>query len=129
MAEMMTNESGVLPTLISSGANLTEKAMAVPLGLIKTVRDEVFSTASASVDWVEGMSQSSFRIAREILKRVDLLSLAAVEGLDSIAGSFTRAVRESGVATGEMVSKTAASFASQTQMLEHASKQVTVPAA
>jgi hypothetical protein len=126
MAVMATNGVGVFMTLISSGANLTEKAVAVPLGFIKTVRDEVFGTASASVDWVEGLSQSSFRIAREILNRVDHLSLAAVEGLDSVVDSFTRAVRESGVATGEMVSKTAASLA---QASEPAPKQAPVPAA
>ena len=104
-------EQGVLMATMTCGANLTEKAMAVPLGAARAIRDEVFRATSAGVDFVEGINQSSFKIVREMLKRVDRLSLEAVDGLDSVAASVSRVIRGSSEAAGEMVSRTAASLA------------------
>jgi len=116
-------EQGVLMTTVTFGANLTEKAMGVPLGAARAVRDEVFRATFAAVDWVEGVNQSSFKIVREMLKRVDALSKEAVDGLDAMAGSMARVVRGSGEAAGEMVSKTAASL---TGTKEPSAKQIAV---
>jgi len=104
-------EQGVLMTTVTWGSNLTEKAMGVPLGAARAVRDEVFRATFSGVDWLEGINQSTFKVVREVLKRVDKLSQEAVDGLDSVAGSVSKVVRGSGEAAGEMVSRTAASLA------------------
>lgn len=103
-------EQGVVMTTVTWGTNMTEKAMALPLGTARTVRDEFFRATFAGVDWVEGLSQSYFKIVREMLQRVDKLSQETFDGLDSMAGSVSRVIRGSGEAAGEMVSKTAASL-------------------
>lgn len=116
-------EQGVLMTTVTFGANLTEKAMGVPLGAVRAVRDEVFRTTFAAVDWVEGVNQSSFKIVREMLKGIDGLSKEVVDGLNAMAGAMASVIRGSGEAAGEMVSKTAASL---TGTKEPSAKQIAV---
>ncbi len=119
------NEAGVFMTMVSAGANLTEKAMGVPLGVARTIRDELFRATYAGVDWVEGINQSSFKVmgggvnwveginqssfkvVREMLQRIDKLSQEAVEGLESVTGAVSRVIRGSGEAASEMVAQTA----------------------
>ena len=111
--------------MVSSGANLTEKAMGVPLGVARTIHDELFRASNAGMDWVEGINQSwfkamgagvdwaaginqsSFKVVREMLQRIDKLSLEAVESLESVTGAVTRVIRGSGEAASEMVAQTA----------------------
>jgi hypothetical protein len=104
-------EHGVLMTTVTLGSNLTEKAMAVPLGAARTTRDEIFRATFAGVDWVEGINQSSFKIVRETLQRMDKLSQEAVDGVEAVASSVSRVIRGSGEAAGELVAKTAAALA------------------
>ncbi|OFX23910.1 MAG: hypothetical protein A2V77_08895 [Anaeromyxobacter sp. RBG_16_69_14] len=89
-------DQGVVKTTVTWAANLTEKAMGVPLGAARTIRDEAFRAASAGVDWAEGINQASFRVAREMLQRMDKLSRDAVDGLESAAGAASRSIRGSG---------------------------------
>ena len=89
-------DEGVVKTTVTWGANLTEKAIGVPLGVARTVRDEVFRAASAGVDWAEGVNQASFKVVREMLQRMDKLSKEAVDGLESAAGAASRVIRGSG---------------------------------
>ena len=117
-------EQGVVMTMVTSGANLTEKAMAVPLGTTKVIRDEVFGATFAGLDWVEGMNQSSFKIVREMLQRMNKLSQEAVAGLDAVAGSVARVVRGSSEAAGEMVSRTAASLTGMNEVSQKAPSQM-----
>ncbi len=101
------SEVGVIMTMVSSGANLTEKAMGVPLGVARTIRDELFQATNAGVDWAEGINQSSFKVVREMVQRIDKLSQEAVDGLESVMGAVTRVIRGSGEAASEMVTQTA----------------------
>jgi hypothetical protein len=110
MADLAKNEAGVFMTVLGSGANLSEKAMGVPLGVTRTIRDELFRATFAGVDWVEGVQQSSFKVLREMLQRMDKLSQEAVDGLDAVTGAVSRTIRGSGEAAGMMVSRTAASL-------------------
>ncbi len=103
-------EQCVLMTTVKHGANLTEHVMGVPLGAARVIRDEAFRVTFAGVDWIEAINQSSFKIVRETLKRLEKLSQVAVDGLDAMATSVSRVVRGSGEAAGEMVSRTAASI-------------------
>ncbi|HTP28782.1 MAG TPA: hypothetical protein VMK12_24370 [Anaeromyxobacteraceae bacterium] len=103
-------EQGVLMTTVVWGANLTEKAIGVPLGAVRAIRDEAFHATFAGVDFAEAVSLSSFKILRETLQRVDKLSQEMVDGLDLVAASVTRVIRGSGEAAGEMVLKTTASI-------------------
>jgi hypothetical protein len=119
-------EQGVLMTTMAWGANLTETAMAIPVGGARALRDEVFRATFAGVDWVEGMNQSAFKVLRETLKRVDKLSQEGVNGLDAVTGAIARVIRGSGEAAGEMVSRTAATLAGTN---EPAGKQIVVPSA
>ena len=123
MAEL--DGAGVFTAMVSSGANLTEKAMDVPLGVARTIRDELFRATYAGVDWVEGIhqsslkavsggvewvvgvNQSSFKVVREMLQRMDKLFQGAVEGLDSVAAAVTRVVRGSGETASDLVAQTA----------------------
>ncbi len=89
-------DQGVVKTTATWAANLTEKAMGVPLGAARTIRDEAFRAASAGVDWAEGINQASFRVAREMLQRMDKLSRDAVDGLESAASAASKAIRGSG---------------------------------
>ncbi len=103
-------EGGVFMTTVTWGANLAEKGMAGPLGVGRTIRDELFRATYAGVDWVEGTNQSAFKVARELIQRMDKLSVEALQGAESLASAVSRAIRGSGEAAGEMVSKTAASL-------------------
>ncbi len=94
-------------TLVTSSANLTEKAI---FDVLKSLRVEFFRATNAGVDWIEGTQQSSFRVAREVVLRVDKLSQEALEGLESVAMSVSRAIRRSGEAASEMVSRTTESL-------------------
>ena len=102
-------DQGVVKTTVTWGADLTEKAMGVPLGVARTIRDEMFRAASAGVDWAEGINQSSFKVVREMLQRMDKLSKEAVDGLESLASTASRVIRGSG--EGEVVPKAAAAEA------------------
>jgi hypothetical protein len=119
-------EQGVLMTTMAWGANLTETAMAIPVGTARAIRDEIFRATYAGVDMVEGFNQSSFKVLREMIKRMDRFSQEGINGLDALAGSLARVIRGSGEAAGEMVSKTAASLAGSN---EPPSKQLVVPSA
>ncbi len=103
-------EQNVFMTAMTYGANLTEKAVGVPLVTARAIRDEFFRATFAYIDWLEGLNQSPFKVAREALKGVDKLSHEALDSLDAMAGSVVRVLRGSGEAAGEMVSKTAASL-------------------
>ncbi len=103
-------EAGVLMTMVTSSANLTEKAIGASFDVLKSLRGELFRATNAGIDWIEGMQQSSFRVAREVVIRVDKLSQETVEGLESVAMSVSRAIRGSGEAASEMVSRTAESL-------------------
>ncbi len=103
-------EAGVLMTVVTSGADLTDKAVGGTFDVARTVRAELFRATSAGIDWVEGTQQSSFRIVREAVMRVDKLSQGMVEGLEAVAMAVSRAIRGSGEAAGEMVSRTAESL-------------------
>jgi hypothetical protein len=91
-------------------ANLLEKALALPVGVARMSRDEVFRAVYAGIDWVEGLNQSSFKIVREAVRQVDQLSRLATDDVESLVGTFAKAVRGSGETAGELVSKTAVSF-------------------
>ncbi len=119
-------EQNMFMTTMTWGANLTEKALGVPLGAVRTIREEMFRATFAGIDWMEGINHSYFKVVRETFKRMDHLSQEAVDGLDSVAGSFSRIVRGSGEAAGEMVSRTAASLAG---MNETSPKQAIVASA
>jgi hypothetical protein len=119
-------EQGVVMTTVTWGANLTEKSIAVPLGAAKAARDEVFRATFSGVDWLEGITQSSFKIVREVLKRVDKLSQEVVDGLELVAGSVSRVIRGSSEAAGEMVSRTATTL---TATNEPSQKSIVVPSA
>jgi len=110
MSQPAKDEGGVFRTMVLSGANLTEKAMGVPVGVTRTVRDEVSRAVHAQVDWLEGVSQSSFKVMREMLQRIDNFSEEAVDGLESVTIAVSKVVRGSGEAASEMVSRTAASL-------------------
>lgn len=97
-------------TMVTSSANLTEKAIGGSFDVMKAVRGELFRASNAGIDWIEGLQQSSFRVAREVVLRVDKLSQEMVEGLESVAMSCSRAIRGSGEAASEMVSRTAESL-------------------
>ncbi len=103
-------EAGVFVTMVTSSADLAEKAVGGSFSVLMTGRDELFRATNAGIDWVEGTQQSSFRIAREAVLRVDKLSQEMVEGLESVAMAVSRAIRESGEAASEMVSRTAESL-------------------
>jgi hypothetical protein len=107
MADLAKSGAGVFVAMVSMGTNLTEKAMGIPLGLVKTVRDEVFRATYAGVDFIEGLNQSSFKVVRDVLQRVDKLSQEAVTGLESVTGSVTKVIRGSGDVASEFVSQTA----------------------
>jgi hypothetical protein len=89
-------DQGVVKATVTWAANLTEKAMIAPLGAARTIRDEVFRAASAGVDWAEGINQSSFKVVRDALQRMDKLSREAVDGLESAASAASRAIRGKG---------------------------------
>ncbi len=103
-------EQNVFMTAMTYGANLTEKAVGVPLVTSRAIRDEVFRATFAYIDWLEGLNQAPFKVAREMLKGVDKLSQETLDSLNAMAGSVVRVLRGSGEAAGEMVSKTAASL-------------------
>jgi len=103
MAELVKSGAGVFVAMVSSGTKLTERAMGIPLGVIRTVRDEAFRATYAGVDWIEGVNQSSFRVAREVLQRIDKLTQEAVTGLETVTGSLTNVIRGSGEAASEMI--------------------------
>ena len=77
----------------------------------RAIRDELFRATYTGVDWVEGINQSSFKVVREMVLRVDKLSQEAVDGLDSVTGAVSKVIRGSGEAASEMVSRTASSLA------------------
>jgi len=125
MAELPKDGAGVFMTMVSSSANLTEKAMGVPLGVARTLRDELFRTTYAGVDlvegvnqssfkamgagveWAQGINQSSFKIVREMIQRLDKMSQEAVDGLELVTGAFSKVIRGSGEATSDMIAQTA----------------------
>ena len=107
MADLAKSGAGVFVAMVSMGTNLTEKAMGIPIGMVKTVRDEVFRATYAGVDFVEGLNQSSFKVVRDVLQRVDKLSQEAVSGLEAVTGSVTKVIRGSGDAASEFVSQSA----------------------
>jgi len=110
MSQLAKGEGGMFRTMVMSGTNLTEKAMGVPVGVSRIVRDEVSHTVNAQVDWLEGVSQSSFKVVREMLQRIDKLSEEAVDGLESLTIAVSKLIRGSGEAASEMVSRTAVSL-------------------
>jgi hypothetical protein len=100
----------VEPPTFARATNLLEKALALPVGVARMSRDEVFRAVYAGIDWVEGLNQSSFKIVREAVRQVDQLSRLAMDDVDSLVGTFAKAVRGSGETAGELVSKTAVSL-------------------
>jgi hypothetical protein len=95
---------------VAWAANLLERALAIPIGVARMSRDEVFRAVYAGIDWVEGLNQSSFKIARESVRQVDQLSRLAMEDLESLVGTFGKAIRGSSETAGDLVSKTAVSL-------------------
>jgi hypothetical protein len=107
---LTTVEGGVLHvTAVDWAANVLEKSLGIPLGAGRLIRDEVFRATYAGIEWVEAINQSSFKVAREVVKRSDKLSLEAIDGFELVLNALSRIVRGSGEAAGEMVAKTAAS--------------------
>ena len=85
-------DRGVLMTAVTRSAKLAEQAMAVPVGVTRTIRDEVFRVTFAGVDRVEEFNRSTLKVARDVLERADKLSLDAVRGLESAVGSLSKAI-------------------------------------
>jgi len=121
MANPRKNVADVLTTMVSSGTNLTDKMMGVPLSVARMTREELFRVAYAGVEWMEGinqscfkvvngavnwmegMNQSSFKVVRELLQRIDKLSQEAVEGLEAVTDAFSDIIKGSGEAARDMV--------------------------
>ncbi len=103
-------EAGIHGKGVVWTANLAEKAVAIPLGMGRVARGEMFRAAYAGVDWLESVNQAQFKVLRELVHRVDLLTLEVVEALESVATAGTGVVRDAGHAAGEMVSRTAAAL-------------------
>jgi hypothetical protein len=118
MSESMTAEVRPLSTAgsvtetpaVAWAANLAEKALGVPVFVVRISRDELFRAAYTGIDWLEGINQSSFKVARETVRQIDQLSRQAVGDVESLVGAFAKAIRGSGEAAGDMVSKTAVSL-------------------
>ena len=81
------SEGGVHTTAVAWGANLAEKALAIPIGVGRAARNEAFRAVYAGIDWVEGTNQAAFKIVRQLVQRLDELSLEFVEGLESVASA------------------------------------------
>jgi len=79
-------------TAVTRSAKLAEQAMAVPVGVTRTIRDEVFRVTFAGVDRVEEFNRSTLKVARDVLERADKLSQDAVRGLESAVGSLSKAI-------------------------------------
>jgi hypothetical protein len=107
--EMDMTDRGVLMTAAARGAKLAEKAMEVPLGVARTVRESVFRATFAGVDGAERFTQSSLKVAREALQRADKLSQDAMRGLESAAASVSGALRGPSETAEEAVPKPAPS--------------------
>ena len=103
-------EAGVVMAVVTSGSNLTEKAIGGGLHVVKTVRGELFRATSAGIDWIETVQHSAFKVVREAVLRADGLSQEAVGGVESVAMAITRTIRGSGEAVGDVVSRTAESL-------------------
>ena len=102
--------AGVLMTVVAVASDLTEQSLAGSLGIVRTLRGELFRAAHGAVDWVESLQQAPFKVVRAGLETADKLSSEAIGGVESIAMSVTRVIRGSGQAAGEMLSRTSESI-------------------
>jgi hypothetical protein len=100
-------EAGVLVTIVTSSSNLIEKSAASGFDVVKMVRGELFRSAAAGIDWLEAMHHSAFKIVRETIRRLDVLSGDSVEGVESVTTAVICAIRGSSEAVGGLASTAA----------------------
>jgi hypothetical protein len=103
-------DAGVLMTVVSVASDLTEQGLKGSLGIVRTVRSEVFRATHGAVDWVESLQQVPFKVVRAAVETADKLSSDVIDGAESVAMSVTKVIRGSGQAAGEMVSRTTESI-------------------
>lgn len=97
-------------TTVARTAKLTEKVIAIPLGTARVASTEMFRTVYAGIDVVEAMSQSQFKVMRELVHRVENLNQELIEMVESLATVSTGKLREFGESAGAIVTRTAAVF-------------------
>jgi hypothetical protein len=107
-----TTKEGPVPnaTVVGWAADLLQRSIALPVGVGRLIREEVIRAAYGAIDWLEGTSQSSFKVAREAVRQIDQLSREAVDGVEPIIDALAKSIRGSGEAAGEVVSRTAVSL-------------------
>jgi hypothetical protein len=110
MRSPKNGEAGVLLTVVSVASDLTEQGVKGSLGIVRTVRSEVFRATHGAVDWVESLQQVPFKVVRAAIETADKLSSDAIDGAESVAISLTKVLRGSGQAAGELVSRTSESI-------------------
>ena len=104
-------EEGVIVAMVTSGSNLTEKAVEGSFDVVKAARGELFRATVTGIDWIETLQHSVFKIVREAVLRGDGVSLEAVAGAEWVTMAILKAIRGSGEAVGDVVSRTAESLA------------------
>ena len=104
-------EDGVIVAMVTSGSNLTEKALEGSFDVVKAARGELFRATVTGIDWIETLQHSVFKIVREAVLRGDGVSLEAVAGAEWVTMAILKAIRGSSEAVGEVVSRTAESLA------------------
>lgn len=118
MAETMVKSEVVRPVstpeaveharpVVEWTANVTEKVLAIPLGMARVARAEAFRAAYSGVDWLESLNQAQFKVARELVHRIELVTLDVMQGAESLASATTGRIRGAGEAAGAVVARTA----------------------
>ncbi|HTT72414.1 MAG TPA: hypothetical protein VMG32_14405 [Anaeromyxobacteraceae bacterium] len=100
------DKAAAITTAVTTGANLTEQAMLSALGIVRVAHGEVFHIAHGALGWLESVQAAPFKVVREVVGRSEKLTLDALNGVENVALSLSRTLRESGEAAGEVVSRT-----------------------
>ena len=111
-------DRSVVMTWAARGGKLAEKAMGVPLGAAREIRERVFRATFAGVDGLERLNESSLKVAREALQRADKVSQDAIRAVEAAVASVSAAFPDSSEKPGEAVSKAAPSLVEAEELLK-----------
>jgi hypothetical protein len=107
---LRANDGGVFMSGVKLAADVVQGAVTGSFDVARAVRGEAFRLTNGLIDWTESVPTSAFKVAREIVTRLDDASRGTVDGMESVSLAVTGLLRVSGEAAGEMISRTTASI-------------------
>jgi len=117
---LRTGEGGVVIQGVGVGADVVQGAVTGTFGVAKAIRGEAFRLTNGLVDFAESVPTSGFKIVRELVTRLDDVSRAAVDGVESVSLAVTGLLRVSGEAAADMIARTSATLAGKKDASHHA---------